>query len=184
MSGEATHQNVVLRQIGPDACLTIDALDKALDIKRKAIIQACGKLVARGMVDRVDTGCFQLTEEGKMVFASGTELTSAPQAPFTNCRKHTNSMRMRIWHAMRLKQKFTIADLTKLVARDEKAPRDGVQRYLKVLELAGYLRPLRKSGREKRFSLIRDLGPEAPMIRNHRTEVYDPNTQEVFPCKR
>jgi predicted transcriptional regulator len=178
----AENQNTILRAIGPDACLTIEALANETGLKRKAISQACSKLVTRGFVDRVETGCFQLTEGGKLVFENNANLSSAPIGPRVKPRKHAKSMRIRIWRAIRMKRKFTISDIVTLASKEEKAPRDGVQRYLCVLSQAGYLHRLKQAGKARRYSLIRDLGPEAPIIRNNRTEVYDPNTEETYPC--
>jgi len=178
----AENQNTILRAIGSDACLTIEALEAATGLSRKAISQACTKLVYRGFVDRVETGCFQLTKEGRIVVSNNAVLNSAPIRPFGKKRKHGKSMRIRIWRAVRLKQKFTISDIVTLASKNEKAPRDSVQRYLRLLFQSGYLRDLKSDKRTRRYVLIRDTGPEAPMIQRDKKAVYDPNTEETYPC--
>jgi len=182
MPGHATNQNMLLYSLeGVDVCLTTAALTKQLGLPRKSVTQACAKLLARGLVDRVERGCYQLTEAGRQVVENKVSLTSAALVPKLDERVYKDSMRTRIWRAMRLKKKFTIADLTKLATRDEKQGANNVQQYCKALRAVGYLRKIRNTDRALRFCLVIDNGPIAPIFRKKRGEVFDPNTKEVIP---
>jgi predicted transcriptional regulator of viral defense system len=178
----AAHQTTILRAVPPDACLTTAEIAEATGLERKAVTQAVGKLIHRDLIERAEVGCFRLTTAGAAAQADGMELTSAPIKQFTDMRKHRGSLRVRAWRAVRTLGKFTIGDVQAMASREERDAQGGVQRYLLLLERAGYLRRLRKQGRELRYALIRDTGPEAPMVARDRRSVKDMNTKEVHPC--
>lgn len=175
-------QTTILRAVPEGACLTTAQIAEATGLERKAVTQAVGKLIHRDLLERAEVGCFRLTPAGAAAQAQGVELTSAPLRPYTDCRKHKGSLRVRAWRALRSLGKATIGEVQAMAARDERDAQGGVQRYLLLLERAGYLRRLRKQGRELRYALIRNTGPEAPMVARDRRSVKDPNTGEVHPC--
>lgn len=182
MSGGADNQTSILRALPEGACWTTEQIAEVTGLTRKAVTQAVGKLISRDLVARAEVGCFQLTDAGVSAQADGVTLTSAPLKPFTDMRKHRQSLRVRAWRAARMLGKFTIGDVQAAAARDERDAQGGVQRYLLLLERAGYLRRLRKRGRELRYALVRDTGPEAPMVRRDRQTIKDMNTGEIFAC--
>jgi len=182
MCGAADTQTAILHALPEGACWTTKQIAAETGLTRKAVTQAVGKLIRRGLVERAERGCFHLTATGKVAQLHDVPLTSAPLRPFTDMRKHRKSLRVRAWRAMRVQQKFTIGEIEAMAARGEKHANGGIQRYLLLLERAGYLRRLRKRGRELRYALVRDTGPEAPMVRRDRKAVKDMNTGEVFAC--
>lgn len=81
---------------------------------------------------------------------------------------------------MRVLRRFTAPDLC--VTSGIKTV--NVQRYLRYLAAAGYLRLVRENvnglaGSYRLYQLIRDTGPHAPIPWSERT-VYDPNVKRVF----
>jgi len=183
-------ENAVFRAIREDACLTMDELEAATGLSRKQVSQGAARLVQRRYIERVERGCFQLTEPGRVARQNGVELSCGPNAPLTGHRRNRqNTFRARLWRAMRLKVKFGLSDIIALASREERGPRTNATRYVRQLARAGYLLELpRQKGSAptsngfKRWALVRNTGELAPMPTADGVEVWDPNTQEVFPC--
>lgn len=191
MAGTATHQIAVLGAVGARA-VSIDAVIEALPIDRNAIYKAAGKLVARGLLERLEAGIYQLTEAGRHTIADGTALACGP---FRGRRKYPapgNTLAQRAWTAARLLGRFSIGDIATLVTREgEQKTEATLQRLFHRLTRGGYLveLPMRKvtasrSGTGcKQWRLVRDTGPLSPMSRDGGRVLYDRNTREVFPCR-
>ncbi|KZB51096.1 hypothetical protein [Thalassospira xiamenensis] len=185
--GRSFRQEVVRDLLPPNACLTIDELASALpEYSRRDIVKATVKLISRGLLERVERGCYQLTPKGIESRDANEALTSGPNEPLTakTRTKKGSTLRRRVWRVMAVKQKFTIDDLLSVSTRgEEKNARNNVQKYLRCLCKAGYLRELRRTPGEaitsngfKRYQLIRHTGPLAPVLR--QGGVYDSNTGE------
>ncbi len=87
------------------------------------------------------------------------------------------SDRAKVWETVRaLKKDMTVDRLCLLTG----ARTDNVKRYVRALELAGYLR---KQSRRKQgqwvYDLVKNSGPKAPVQKEIRT-VWDPNTDECW----
>jgi hypothetical protein len=166
-------------------CLHTAKLAAATGLTTAQIAVAAGQLIRRNLVERAEAGCFRLTAEGVQARRDGFR----PQrgVPIDGIGKNQrSSLRIRLWRAMRLKQKFTVADLLRLASRDEKSARSNTQHYLADLNAAGFLRrlpPVRGSN-AARYALIRDAGPEAPVVRRTRGDVWDPNGRQSYPIDR
>lgn len=198
MCGEATHQMAVRAALAERGCLRTEALAEAAGLTHRQVVSATGKLIVRGLVERVEVGCYRLTAEGEASHAAGEVLTSGPTGPHAAPRPPARrSLRARLWRAARLRRKFTIGELVRLAARDgERDPRGNATRYLALLCRAGYLRRL--PGRQAdgkpnssgliRYALVRDTGPEPPVVvvddACRPTAMRDPNTGEVHPLLR
>lgn len=90
----------------------------------------------------------------------------------------------RVWQSMRIMRRFTSADLMTTSEAGETA----VQKYVRALAAAGYLRLVqaRVSGRPGSrdvWLLLRDSGPLAPIRRRDGTGVFDSNTHQVWNLK-
>lgn len=88
------------------------------------------------------------------------------------------SARYRLWRAMRMQRRFTIADL---VATAEAAPRN-TELYVAALEKAGYLRIIRPriSGAKMGgaiYMMVNDTGPNPPRL--GKRGLSDPNLQKA-----
>ncbi|PKR55503.1 hypothetical protein [Thalassospira marina] len=193
MTGRATRLEAVRDVLPPQTCLTIDELDAALDLPRKEIVKSTQRLMSRGLLERVERGCYQLTAAGIESRAVGEALTSGPTGPdTTKSRKKKANLRTRLWRVMCVKQKFIIDELVAIAAKGpEKDARENARKYLRALELAGYLRVLPRQKGEaatsngfKRFQLIRQTGPRAPEVKRGGQHVFDPNTGAFHDCKK
>ena len=189
MSGETGHQTLLLNALADGGCLTLDRLADTLGLTRRQVSNAAARMIGRGLVVRIEAGCFRATEDGVAAQAQGVVIKSGPRGPMERRRPVRNSLNARLWRAMRLKGKFTIPALLELAARDEKNPRHGAEKLLRALERAGYVTRLARrepgtsptSNGHVRWSLINDTGSLPPMPRRDGT-VFDPNTGEVASC--
>lgn len=167
-------------------CLTLDELAAELGLARKVITRAVPRLVTNKYVRRADRGCYEATAAGRKINEIGYR--PGPQRANTAPPKPSkNSLRQRVWSAMRQRRRFVIADLIELAARpDEVNCYSNIQIYLSRLRAAGYVRELAEraqgtapeSNGFKQFLLIRDTGIIAPVARPG--SVRDPNTGEVI----
>lgn len=115
-------------------------------------------------------------------------MTGQQRAARTGGRRDT--VRQRLWDAMRVEGNFSRDDLLRLAV--EGAATQGNERsareFLTALYRAGYLRLLRQGkgtanggnggGVQSRYRLHRDTGPIAPRYGKKTRLVYDPNTGE------
>lgn len=192
-----TVPTTLLHALGDGACRTIDDLDARLPLSRRQISDGAGMLIMRGLMERIEVGCYQLTADGRAAAASGRVISSGPIRPDRGrCRApQTGTLRQRAWNAMRMGGAFTIGDLV-MAGCDgsEKSAASNLQRYLKSLVRAGYVAelPVRARGTKqtsngfKRYRLLRDTGPVAPVWRPSKHDLFDHNlgdAGEVVPCR-
>lgn len=87
------------------------------------------------------------------------------------------SARAKVWEAIRALRKCTIADLCQITGADVW----NVKRYMRALELAGYLSKRRIKGMDSRFEyqLIKNTGLKAPVQKTIRC-IWDPNNGEYW----
>lgn len=185
MAGTAHHQAPVVQELLGGACLTTAALADLTGLSNHSVAQACCKLVSRGWIVRREKGCFELSAKGRKAAEAGETITSGSHSPRTEAsprRPRRQTVRDRMWTAIRTLKKFTLADLETMAG----ASRCDAQRYTRVLASAGYLSRLRSepgtaptSNGFHRYLLIRPSGPEAPVYRAGRREVYDRNDGEI-----
>jgi hypothetical protein len=182
--------NLVLAALDQVDCRTTESLAAATGLSGHDVSMAAGKLIARGLADRAERGCYTLTPEGAAHQASGKPILPGPRGPRNSPtpRRQANTLRTRLWAAMRIRGKFTIGDLLDLAAQGD-GSYSGAQKYVTALARAGYLRqlPIREQGTaptsngHRRWTLIDNTGPAAPVVRPARGEVWDPNTQTARP---
>ncbi|MBO9421740.1 hypothetical protein J7481_19690 [Labrenzia sp. R4_2] len=192
-----TVPTTLLTALSDGSCQTVDELDTKLPLNRRQISDGAGSLIMRGLLERVEVGCYRLTREGKAAAADGRVISSGPYRPDRGrCRApQCNTLRQRAWNAMRMGNAFTIGDLAMAASTGgEKNPEGNLQRYLNRLVRAGYLAelPVRVRGTKltsngfKRFRLIRDTGPIAPVFRPKKRDFFDHNlgdAGEAVPCQ-
>lgn len=185
--------NTILHYLADGACRRIDELDAMLDLSRRQISDGAARLVMRDYLERVETGCYRLTPAGIAAAQVGETITCGPWKPDTaRTRKPVrDTFRRRLWSAMRMGGVFTIADLVMAAAR----PRDGnpennAARYVRYLALAGYVEAQRSRQRGvkltsngfKRYRLVKNTGPLAPVYRPKVNALHDYNIGEDVPC--
>lgn len=170
-------------------CVREESLVEITKLTPLQVEQACYKLRKHGLLERSDKGCHTITEAGRAAIAQAVDikLRSGPKQ-WTAPKVNKNSLRIKVWRAIRIRGKFSIPELTMLVAEGgEKNIVSNIGKYLRALEKAGYIVKLPK--REKGTSLTsnghirywllpeRDSGPQAPVWRVKKETVYDPNTE-------
>ncbi len=194
MADDIKGLGAVLKALERNTCLTPEDLVPMTGMGRKDVVRAVGKLIGKGYAERKDIGCYTLTAEGEAFRASGQKFKPGTyKRTAKHWRPRPNSMRDRLWAAIRIRQKASMPELIELASRDDKertkAAYDGAWRYIDTLARVGILRelPTRAPGTAltsngfKRWQLVTDLGPVAPQIRKNATEVYDPNADQSFP---
>lgn len=165
----------------PRHCITEARLVELTGLDAKQIKQTASTLIGNGLMEKTVKGCLRLTSAGRQAVESGASIRSK--------RALKDTLRVRVWRAIRIRRKFTVPDIIGLVA-DETARGDitsNVQKYVRALAKAGYLVELPKRERgtaltsngHKRYWLTdeKDSGPQAPVCRARVGMVYDPNTE-------
>ena len=195
MPGIATNQIAIRDQLILGVCLTIDQLDYALaDIARKKIVKSIGGLISRGYLERVERGCYQLTEAGEVSRYMREQLTSGPNCAHTAKIKKPlrHTVRQRAWNVMRINPVFTYDELAMAANKSSVLhTRANIEKYVRKLVATGFVNELttRTPGSKltsngfKKFSLIKNTGPIAPVFQGHKRGVFDHNTGEFSPCK-
>lgn len=183
----------ILRQLGTGLCLTMDALEAETTLTRRQISNGAGQLILRGYAERTEKGCYQITKSGQKALADGIVIKSGPRGADTAVvRKPVRgTFRQRVWTAMRLSNTFTVGDLVMFASDAEANPYQNASRYIRRLKSAGYVieLPRRAAGTAitssgyKRFRLVSDSGPKAPVYRPKKQTVHDYNTGEELPCR-
>ena len=183
--------SALLQALSDGSCRTIADLADALDLTRRQVSDAAACLLRRDYLMRMSAGCYRLTDEGVAAAAAGEVIRSGPQGPRDRVRIASHSLRARAWRAMRVRRRFTLHDLISDAATAaDRAPGDNIGHYLRALRASGYLTELPKRARGttltsngfKRWMLVRDTGPLAPVALSKKAAVHDQNTGEDVPC--
>lgn len=174
----------------PKECITEAIMAEITGMEPVQIERACLNLRKHQLLTKTTKGCHKLTDAGREAAAAGKRLRSGPTS-YTAPKINKDSLRIRVWRAMRLRRKFSIPDLCMLVAQGgEKDIESNVGKYVRALEKAGYL--IRMAKREAGVALTsngyirywlpedKDTGPQAPVWRVAAGEVYDPNTEQAI----
>ncbi|WP_282093067.1 MarR family transcriptional regulator [Epibacterium ulvae] len=175
-------------------CQTVAQIADALDLERQQVSSAAGQLIQKGYVEREYLGCYRLTDEGRAAKRKGVAIVHGSDADTPRCtsipRKKT--LRQRAWNVMRLKKKFSVADLlVTATLGSEGNPESNLNRYCRALCRAGVLQPLARkqpgdapsSPGRTRFLLVNNLGPIAPSFRKKQNVLWDYNAQKEMPCE-
>lgn len=178
-------------QAGPHECITEARMAELTGFDAKAVENCCLKLRAHGFLTRTARGCHKLTPAGVVAFQEGAKLRSGPKGAHIGRKTVPGTVRDRAWSALRITGKGSIPDVIMLAAEGgEKNISNNIGKYFRALARAGYLRQLRvrepgtspTSNGHVRWLLVRNSGPLAPVWRVKAGTVYDPNTEEEWPC--
>ena len=191
MAGEASDQMAVLCALSDHECRDIGSLAAIRpDLNNRRIVKAMGRLILRGLAQRLERGCYLLTAEGQTFREAGEPIKSGPKGPLNAaCRRpRQRTMRDRLWDGLRIRGKASMPELLELAGSGSEDGKNNARHYLRALTQAGYLQVLsrRQEGTSptsngfKRYARIRDSGPQAPQWRTRAKQVYDPNTNETF----
>lgn len=179
-----TIQTRILQGLG-DACLLIGDIAVQLGLSNGQVSQAAAHLIARGYVERIERGCFQLTEAGKAARDQGVRIETGVTGPKRMPRRPPRlSIRQRAWNAMRVIRTFTVPDIVTAVAREgDGNVEENIRRYVRALTSSGYLartsrrRPGTAPGSNGYpvYSLAIDSGRIAPVVSQVAPVVHDFN---------
>lgn len=169
-------------------CITNEKLVKMTGLKARQVEDATQKLHKNGFIKRVEPGCYRITQAGIIALDAQQSLRSGPKGE-TSVKIHKNSLRIRIWRAIRIRKSFSIPELEGIVATgEEKDIVSNIGKYLRALESAGYLIRMNKRLRSSsltsngylrwRLDPLKDTGPQAPVWRQSKGTLLDPNTGE------
>lgn len=179
-----------INDAGLQDCVTKEQLVVLTELTPQQITGFTSKLSGHGLLKVTGKGCYKLTDAGKQALAAGGRFRSGPKGKESGiCRVLENTLRVRIWRAMRIRRKFSVPELISLVVDGTEADiTNNVQKYLGALAKAGYITemPRREPGTAigsngfKRWWLqdAKDTGPQAPVFKARIKTVYDPNTRE------
>ncbi|KIO49623.1 hypothetical protein [Nitrosospira sp. NpAV] len=187
----------LLTAIGKHAlneCITDARLLALTGLNDKQVENSALKLRKHELIELTGPGCYRLTDAGREALAAGkANLRSGPKGGSrTNTRICKDTLRIRVWRAIRILRKFSIPDLELLVAQGgEKDIGSNIGKYVRALERAGYLIRLQK--REAGTALTsngfirwwlpddKDTGLHAPVLSVAKGALYDRNTEERRP---
>ncbi len=189
---EVNTQTKVLYMVAV-ACVSVDAIAGFLERPRHKITGALSRLIARGLVDRREEGCFAASKAGAIIVAHGAEVPNGAPGTKAQARKRVRgTLRQRAWNVMRIQRVFTIRDVAMIASRGEGDPERNLQKWFLGLERAGYLgrMPRRQatgvpgSNGLVRYILQRDTGPASPLLSDTHGCIRDPNTGEDVACPK
>lgn len=151
---------------------------------------AAQNLLRRGYLEILEDGRYRLTLDGMTAALQGEVITCGPKGQVKEIR---DTLRERAWRSMRMRRAFGIGDLVSdaVNAEDGGQPHDNLRRYVSRLSQAGYIKEIARrtpgtafgSNGFKRYMLVKNTGPRAPIFREIACAIYDPNTGENVPCK-
>ncbi|SNR59405.1 hypothetical protein SAMN04488503_0225 [Humidesulfovibrio mexicanus] len=170
------HGLPALRALSSGPLLTAE-LSRAVGISLDSTRAVCRCLRARGLMRTVE-GIHELTEAGHQAVACGQEITCGPNKGGV---RRAESLRAKAWRAMRIKMKFSLDELLSLLCDGEEKDAEGnLRRYLRTLELAGYLVEMKRTGADgsRRWWLAKDTGLHAPAWNKKAWTLTDANTGE------
>lgn len=177
----------------PRDCITEETVMQITGLTARQVEQGILKLRQHGLVEKVSTACHRLTDAGRAANAEGLKIRSGPRGGGQPGKRiHKDTLRIRVWRAMRIRRKFSIPDLVTLVAQGgEKDIESNIRKYISALTRADILTelPRREAGTAltsngyKRYWLReeKDTGPAAPVWRQAANTVYDVNTETEIP---
>lgn len=178
-------------EASPRDCITEARMAELTGADAASIEASCNKLRRHGLMEKTARGCHKLTKAGLAAVEQGKALRSGPKGNLIGVRTVKGTLRTRTWSAIRLLKKFSLDDLYLLVAQGgERDIASNTRKYVKALQLAGYLQRLKvrergtapTSNGKARWLLTRDTGHDAPIWSADKKQVYDPNTTETHPC--
>jgi hypothetical protein len=178
----------IIFEASPQDCITEQRLVEMTGKQPINVEMAVLRLRKHGLVERTGQDCHKLTDAGRAAAKAGMQIRSGPKAKWTAPKINRETLRVRVWRAIRIRRKFSIPDLEMLVAEGgEKDIACNIRKYLNALERAGYLTRLKV--RQRGTSLTSngyvrwwlmdqmDTGPLAPVWRHKSETVYDPNNE-------
>lgn len=179
-------------------CITNARLVEMTGLTPDQVESSTANLNKHGFIKRIDQGCYRMTQAGITALEMGKSFRSGPRGVMQKVKQHKDSVRVRVWRAIRIRNSFSLDDLITIVSQGgEKDIRSNIGKYIKALECAGYLIRMAKKQQGTaltsngfarwRLDLEKNTGPQAPVWRQSAGTVYDPNTDteiDLLPAKQ
>ena len=191
MSTRAWIAEKMLQILNGRSEVSVAVLAEHIERPKDKTLESLKVLVGRGLVERLGADRYRLTDTGRIAVGDGVSVRTGAANQPRKVRVETGSLRVRAWKALRLEGgKSTLSNLLSLLDSGEEGAADtNLLKYFKALQRAGILSRL---GRRVRgtaptsngfavWVMIRNLGPRAPIWRPTKNEVYDPNTNTIYP---
>jgi Icc-related predicted phosphoesterase len=176
---------------------TTKAIAEEAGMTRHDVVEAIGRLSRRGLVVHARRGRYQRTRDGDRVAQAQTEIKPGPPRPGIDAAgvpakrplrsdhvRGRGTLLDRAWSALRQLRKATVPELLELAADDERYAETSLSKYLRRLAAHGVVVALSRRVRGMaptsngfvQWTLIRDLGPKAPLWRGSTRELVDRNS--------
>jgi hypothetical protein len=153
------------------------------------VIEQAGERRKDGL-PRTANGVYGVTDAGRSAWRAGRKIRSGPCRPHNGRRTPiAGTLQARLWKGLRQLKKATVPELLTMVAHDaDRDPAGNARKYLRVLAAAGYVAAMKTrepgtaptSNGFKRFLLINDTGPAAPVWNPRKKTLRDGNTKVVI----
>lgn len=170
--------------------LTATAIAECVGRTLKRTLDALTTLTERGLVSR-QGNLYQLTDTGRIAAGSEASVRGGAAGKPRQARDNAGCLRSRAWRALRMEGgKSTLGNILNLVLEgEEKSPGTNLLTYFNALRKAGILTQLHRRVRGNAMTsngfvvwlIAQDVGPVAPVYQPTKKQVFDPNTNAVYP---
>lgn len=200
MSGIAIRQMAVLTAMPEGQAIVLDQLVEKSALPRPYVVDAVGKLILRGFVERHENGVYGLTRDGAEFIQSGETLKCGCQGERKKVKTaRVGGLRQRMWNAMRFasgpegRGTFSLPDILSAAlhaGEETKGTYSNAGKYITALKKTGYLLTINRRQQGTKpgsngfevYRLDRNEGEKCPIHQTRKACVFDPNTGEFFPC--
>lgn len=180
----------ILRLLSEADGVTATAIAQAVDRPLKRALESLQTLVTRGLASRQGS-VYRLTEAGRIAAGNEASVRAGAAGQPRKARDHAGSLRTRAWRALRMEGgKSTLGNILNLVLEgEEKSPGTNLLTYFNALRKAGILTQSHRRVRGNSptsngfvvWFIAQDIGPAAPVYQPTKKQVFDPNTDTVYP---
>ncbi len=134
------------------------------------VLRALQILKSRGLAETIESGRYRLTDDGRKLIIAQAAMRVDGAA-----RQKRRTIRERVWWIIRKDRKVSIPGILSVIANEPERQYENIRDYIAGLVRGGILSPLPRRGGERRFILINDPGPLAPVLRRGGV-IHDPNS--------
>ena len=146
--------------------VTLAAVIAGADRPRTPVLRVMDRLVREGCLEEIaDPGEDRWLPRFGPVRRNPVWRVVKPPVPRNPKSPKRRTVRDRLWKLIRMRRRFTRIELRRLSG----ATLGSVEDFTQKLERHGYLKVTGKDGRQKVYLLVKDTGPQRPML----PEVHD-----------
>ena len=171
--------------------VTLDVLAEVTGLPRRRAADTLRILTRRQLIASPQQHVYELLDAGREALETAEPVRCGPKKcrPL-NARRVRDTLRQRLWAALRMAGKATLADLLRRAYREgQTGSTKNALHYLRALEHIGAVRKLewKQPGNSPnsrgfvRWMLLNDFGPLAPIPSLKKGFVLDPNSGERLP---